>query len=123
MICFEDKALMSFPIINVNHLSRFWLLFLVVTSFLVTTLPHGAKDINDSKVTNIGAIIDVNSRTGKEEKTAMEIAVQKFNNGSPNHKLSLYFQDSQNSPLQAARAGNILLVFLCHFMIYSSMYF
>jgi len=112
MICFEDKALMSFPIINFNQLSRFWLLFLVVTSFLVTTLPHGAKEINDSKVTNIGAIIDVNSRTGKEEKTAMEIAVQKFNNGSPNHKLSLYFQDSRSSPLQAARAGNILLLFL-----------
>ncbi|XP_034893800.1 glutamate receptor 2.7 isoform X2 [Populus alba] len=109
MICFEDKALMSFPIINCNRLSRLWLLFLVVTSFLVTTLPHGAEDINDSKVTNIGAIIDVNSRTGKEERTAMEIAVQKFNNGSPNHKLSLYFQDSRSSPLQAARAAEKLI--------------
>ncbi|KAJ6925961.1 hypothetical protein NC651_010414 [Populus alba x Populus x berolinensis] len=109
MICFEDKALMSFPIINFNQLSRLWLLFLVVTSFLVTTLPHGAKDINDSTVTNIGAIIDVNSRTGKEERTAMEIAVRKFNNGSPNHKLSLYFQDSRSSPLQAARAAEKLI--------------
>ncbi|XP_011027731.1 PREDICTED: glutamate receptor 2.9-like isoform X2 [Populus euphratica] len=109
MICFEDKALMSFPVINFNQLSRLWLLFLVVTSFLVTTLPHGAKDINDSKVTNIGAIIDVNSRTGKEERTAMEIAVQTFNNGSPNHMLFLYFQDSRSSPLQAARAAEKLI--------------
>ncbi|KAL3596486.1 hypothetical protein D5086_008123 [Populus alba] len=39
----------------------------------------------------------------------MEIAVQKFNNGSPNHKLSLYFQDSRSSPLQAARAAEKLI--------------
>ncbi|PNT39670.2 hypothetical protein POPTR_004G052500v4 [Populus trichocarpa] len=109
MMCFKETALMTFPIFTFNKLPKFWLLFLVVTSFLVTTLPHGAKDINDSKVTNIGAIIDVNSRTGKEEKTAMEIAVQKFNNGSPKHKLSLYFQDSRSSPLQAARAAEKLI--------------
>ena len=114
-MCFKETALMPFPIFTFNQLPKFWLLLLVATSFLVTTLPHGAKDIHESKVTNIGAIIDVNSRTGKQEKTAMEIAVKKFNNGSPNHNLSLYFQDSRRSPLQAARAGNI---FLCRFILY-----
>ncbi|KAJ6935634.1 hypothetical protein NC652_010602 [Populus alba x Populus x berolinensis] len=109
MMCFKETALMPFPIFTFNQLPKFWLLLLVATSFLVTTLPHGAKDIHDSKVTNIGAIIDVNSRTGKQEKTAMEIAVQKFNNGSPNHNLSLYFQDSRRSPLQAARAAKKLI--------------
>jgi hypothetical protein len=79
MMCFKETALMTFPIFTFNKLPKFWLLFLVVTSFLVTTLPHGAKDINDSKVTNIGAIIDVNSRTGKEERTAMEIADSQTN--------------------------------------------
>ncbi|KAL3596485.1 hypothetical protein D5086_008122 [Populus alba] len=39
----------------------------------------------------------------------MEIAVRKFNNGSPNHKLSLHFQDSRSSPLQAARAAEKLI--------------
>ena len=122
-MCFKETALMPFPIFTFNQLPKFWLLLLVATSFLVTTLPHGAKDIHESKVTNIGAIIDVNSRTGKQEKTAMEIAVRKFNNGSPNHKLSLYFQDSRSSPLQAALAGNILLLCWSHFMISGSMYF
>ena len=117
MICFEDKPQMVFPISNFNQLSRFWLRYLVVACFLVTILPYGAKHINDSKVTNIGAIIDYNSRTGKEMRTAMGIAVRKFNNGSPNHKLSLKFQDSRRSPLQAARAG---IFFLSHFMMYSS---
>ena len=119
-MCFKETALMTFPIFTFNKLPKFWLLLLVATSFLVTTLPHGGKDIYDSKVTNIGAIIDINSRTGKQEKIAMEIAVEKFNNGSPNHKLYPYFKDSRRSPLQAARAGNN---FFCHFMIYSSMYF
>ncbi|KAJ6767000.1 IONOTROPIC GLUTAMATE RECEPTOR [Salix purpurea] len=100
---------MAFPIINFNQLSRFWLRYLVVACFLVTILPYGAKHVNDSKVTNIGAIIDYNSRTGKEMRTAMGIAVRRFNNGSPNHKLSLKFQDSRRSPLQAARAAEKLI--------------
>ncbi|XP_059439979.1 glutamate receptor 2.9-like [Corylus avellana] len=41
---------------------------------------------------NIGAIIDVNSRIGKEEKIGMEIAVQNFNKKSKTHKLSLSIQ-------------------------------
>ncbi|KAJ6402149.1 hypothetical protein OIU84_014270 [Salix udensis] len=100
---------MAFPIINFNQLSRFWLRYLVVACFLVTILPYGAKHVNASKVTNIGAIIDYNSRTGKEMRTAMGIAVRRFNNGSPNHKLSLKFQDSRRSPLQAARAAEKLI--------------
>ncbi|CAK7350471.1 unnamed protein product [Dovyalis caffra] len=39
----------------------------------------------------------------------MEIAVQKFKNESTNHKLYLYFQDSQRSPLQVARAAEKLI--------------
>ncbi|KAB5560666.1 hypothetical protein DKX38_005623 [Salix brachista] len=109
MICFEDKAQMAFPIFNFNQLSRFWLRYLVVACFLVTILPYGAKHVNDSKVTNIGAIIDYNSRTGKEVRTAMGIAVRKFNSGSPNHKLSLKFQDSRRSPLQAVHAAEKLI--------------
>ncbi|KAJ6766997.1 GLUTAMATE RECEPTOR [Salix purpurea] len=100
---------MAFPIINFNQLSRFWLRYLVVACFLVTILPYGAKHNNDRRVTNIGAIIDYNSRTGKEMRTAMGIAVRRFNNGSPNHKLSLKFQDSRRSPLQAARAADELI--------------
>ncbi|KAL5774342.1 hypothetical protein ACOSP7_011899 [Xanthoceras sorbifolium] len=61
------------------------------------------------KLINIGAIIDVNSRVGKEEKVAMEIAVQDFNNASQNHKLSLHFQDRERDPLRAASAAKKLV--------------
>ncbi|MFQ6644625.1 hypothetical protein Gotur_019375, partial [Gossypium turneri] len=64
----------------------------------------------DNKVTNIGAIIDVDSRIGKEEKTALEIAVQSFNNNvSNNRKLSLYIQNSRRDPLLAATAAEKLI--------------
>ncbi|RVW29676.1 hypothetical protein CK203_098319 [Vitis vinifera] len=39
------------------------------------------------------AIIDSNSRKGKEEMTAMKIAVDKFNNNSKNHKHSIISAD------------------------------
>ncbi|MBA0569618.1 hypothetical protein Golob_003337 [Gossypium lobatum] len=60
---------------------------------------------DDHKVTNIGAVIDVTSRTGKEEITAMEIAVQSFNNKLNNHGLSLYVQNHGKDPMLAAAAG------------------
>ncbi|KAB5560667.1 hypothetical protein DKX38_005624 [Salix brachista] len=104
MMCSKGNALVPFTIFPLKQLPKLWLLLFVATSFTVTSLPHGAK------VTKIGAIIDDNSRSGKEVRTAMGIAVRKFNIGSPNHKLSLKFQDSRRSPLQAARAAKKLIV-------------
>ncbi|KAK8989445.1 hypothetical protein V6N11_063870 [Hibiscus sabdariffa] len=70
----------------------------------------GDETGNYNKVTNIGAIIDSDSRIGREEKTALEVAVQSFNNGvSDNHKLSLYIQNSKRDPLLAATAAEKLI--------------
>ncbi len=69
---------------------------------------HGGQATNytTSKVTNIGGIIDVKSRIGKEQKIAIEIAAENFNRYSKSNKLSLHFQDSgQLNPLQVASAG------------------
>ncbi|RVW29671.1 Glutamate receptor 2.6 [Vitis vinifera] len=56
----------------------------------------------DHTSTIIGAIIDANSRKGKEEITAMKIAVDKFNNNSKNHKLSLVFRNFTGELYRAA---------------------
>ncbi|CAL0312081.1 unnamed protein product [Lupinus luteus] len=55
----------------------------------------------DSKVISIGAIIDINSRIGKEQQVAMDIAAQTYNNTSNTYKLALYFQDLSNDPFKA----------------------
>ncbi|OIW10388.1 hypothetical protein TanjilG_05536 [Lupinus angustifolius] len=63
----------------------------------------------DSKVISIGAIIDINSRIGKEQQVAMDIAAQSYNNTSNTYKLALYFQDLPNDPFKAtALAENMI---------------
>ncbi|KAL5772301.1 hypothetical protein ACOSQ2_012225 [Xanthoceras sorbifolium] len=99
---------MSCSIAYVNTGSRPWLIVLAFISFFV--ILSCGDEVGDSyKLINIGAIIDVNSRVGKEEKVAMEIAVQDFNNASQNHKLSLHFQDRERDPLRAASAAKKLV--------------
>ncbi|XVF87383.1 hypothetical protein PTKIN_Ptkin18bG0115700 [Pterospermum kingtungense] len=100
---------MSFPVISVNRSYHVFLLLIVA---FVVVLIHGAEAAKDKNVAEIriGAIIDVNSRTGKEEKTALEIAVGNFNNNnSRNHKLSLYFQDPGKEPFKALLAAEELI--------------
>ena len=96
------------PLISVNEVLKPCFLLSVFITFLLILSNGVEAAASTNKVTNIGAIIDGNSRTGKEEKTAMEIAVQNFNNISRNHKLSLHFKNPQADPLQAAYAGNNL---------------
>ena len=88
----------------INTVSKSRLLFLALILFSYI-LSYGVQAIDDYKLTNIGAIIDVTSRIGKEENTAMEVAVQNFNNKSNNHKLSLYIQNPGKDPLLAAASG------------------
>ncbi|KAE8732718.1 Apoptosis inhibitory protein 5 isoform 1 [Hibiscus syriacus] len=65
---------------------------------------------NDNKIIKIGAITDVHSRIGREEKTALDIAVERFNNNdSNNHKLSLSIQDSGRNPFVVATAAQKLI--------------
>nr|XP_023897800.1 glutamate receptor 2.7-like [Quercus suber]POE54108.1 glutamate receptor 2.7 [Quercus suber] len=101
---------MAFPFITGKTVIEFCLLFLILVSFLLS-LTHGDEAANTtSEVTNIGAIIDVSSRIGKEEKTAMEIAAGDFNNHSKtDHKLFLHFQDPGTDPLQVVSAVDELI--------------
>nr|POF21991.1 glutamate receptor 2.7 [Quercus suber] len=101
---------MAFPFITGKTVIKFCLLFLILVSFLLS-LTHGDEAANTtSEVTNVGAIIDVSSRIGKEEKTAMEIAAGDYNNHSKtDHKLFLHFQDPGTDPLQVVSAADELI--------------
>ncbi|KAE8673391.1 Apoptosis inhibitory protein 5 isoform 1 [Hibiscus syriacus] len=92
-----------------NRVYKLWLfIFVFISVFLV--LSYGEETRNDNNVTNIGVIIDADSRIGREEKTALEVSVRSFNNSvSNNHKLSLYIQNSKRDPLLAATAAEKLI--------------
>ncbi|KAJ4703591.1 Glutamate receptor [Melia azedarach] len=83
---------------------------LVLITFLLF-FSHGVKAAikNNDEITKIGAIVDVHSHIGKEEITAMKIAVQNFNIKSTNHKLSLRIRDHRRDPFQAAMAAEELI--------------
>nr|XP_034932424.1 glutamate receptor 2.8-like [Populus alba] len=57
---------------------------------------------------NIGAIIDMSSRIGKEQRVAMEIAMEDFY-GTGNQTLFLHIKDSQRDPVCAALAAMDLI--------------
>jgi len=65
---------------------------------------------NRSQTTSVGVVIDVNSETGKQQRTAMQIAAQSFNNYSNNHNIILLFRDSGRNPLHAASTGKYFLI-------------
>ncbi|KAG6691207.1 hypothetical protein I3842_10G054300 [Carya illinoinensis] len=64
----------------------------VVLFFLLIFSIDGAEA--QTKVTGIGILIDSNTRIGKEERVAMEIAAQNYNNHSNTHKVTLHVLDS-----------------------------
>ncbi|KAF5473007.1 hypothetical protein F2P56_009658 [Juglans regia] len=72
----------------------------VVLFFLLIFSINGAKA--QTKVTGIGILIDSNTRIGKEEKVAMEIAAQNYNNHSNTHKVTLHVLDSLRVTTSAA---------------------
>ncbi|KAL5729974.1 hypothetical protein ACHQM5_002860 [Ranunculus cassubicifolius] len=71
---------------------------------------HGDTISAHENIANIGAIVNVNSRIGKEQKISMEIAVQMINAKSSNkNNLVLHIRDSGGDPLQASTAANELI--------------
>ena len=91
-------------ITSVKLVSRPWLLVMILSSgFFI--LYCGTEAADGYKLINIGAIVDVNSRIGKEQKVAMEIAAANFNNTAQNYKLSLHFQYPEKDPLQVGSTG------------------
>ncbi|KAG6691220.1 glutamate receptor 2.7-like [Carya illinoinensis] len=99
---------MAFPLVSSSLVFKFCDLFPILVFFLLL-LSDGGDAADTNKVTNIGAIIDVSSRIGKEEKTAMQIYAENYNHHSKTHKLSLYFQDPGNDPFQVASAAGELI--------------
>ncbi|XP_050369566.1 glutamate receptor 2.7-like [Argentina anserina] len=88
---------------------RLEVLFPLLIIYLLFYLPNTVEAEDEKYVTNIGAIIDFNSRFGKEQKAAMEIAAENFNNLSETHELIIHFQDSVRDPFRAAYAAEHLV--------------
>lgn len=73
-------------------MSKFFSFFFIILIFAV-------------EGSNIGVIIDADSRIGKEVKTALEIAVQNLKN----HNLSLHIQNSKRNPFLASSSAEELI--------------
>ena len=79
--------------------------FLPALIFFFNFIRFGAEASNNDKVVSIGAIINLSSRIGKEEKVAIELAVKNYNNNSKSLKLSLHYNDSRGVALRAISIG------------------
>ncbi|GMH30365.1 hypothetical protein Nepgr_032208 [Nepenthes gracilis] len=74
--------------------------------FSLETAPAEAEaDGNGVAAVSIGAIIDGNTRIGKEQTIAMRIQVENFNKKSNDLKLSLHIRNYSSEPLQAVSAA------------------
>ncbi|XP_074362122.1 glutamate receptor 2.7-like [Apium graveolens] len=86
-------------------------LLCLLTIFFLSFMSYGSTTAaaDNKSTTIIGVVIDEASRVGKEHKTAMKIAVQKFNNSS-DHKLILHFRNiAAGDPFRAATAADQLI--------------
>lgn len=72
--------------------------------FLLLFSCNGAMADAQNNANVIGAIMDVNTRIGKEQTVAMEIAIQ--DRASSKNQLVLQVRDSGGKPHQASTAGN-----------------
>lgn len=100
----------SFFTITSTIVLKFCHLFPLLLISVLLLISDGGQAANTiTRVTNIGGIIDVTSRIGKEEKTAIEIAAENFNRYSKSNKLSLHFRDSGQDPLQVSSAAEELI--------------
>ncbi|XP_059638917.1 glutamate receptor 2.7-like [Cornus florida] len=93
---------------NVATFKPAFFLFHVFISFILI-LSHGSIAKADKVTLHMGAIIDFDSRIGKEQKLAMKIALHNFNNNSQLHKLSLHFRNSGGDPIRSAHAAEELI--------------
>ncbi|GAB2298616.1 hypothetical protein Dimus_032686 [Dionaea muscipula] len=105
----KERALMQF---SSKPRASFLLVFFCSVLFLSKHAAAAAAGgtIGSNRTTFIiGAIVDLGSRVGREQKTGMEIAVQNFNARSEKLKLSIQFGSSSGDPLQAALAAEKLI--------------
>ncbi|XP_054779161.1 glutamate receptor 2.7-like isoform X1 [Prosopis cineraria] len=100
---------MSFSFTIPRTLPRFWLFSFLLISCVIF---HGYGDEStkgDTEVIRIGAIIDVNSRIGREQQIAMEIEAQNYNNTSKTHKLALYFRNATKEAFRVTSLAEELI--------------
>jgi ionotropic glutamate receptor len=90
---------------TVNKGQRLWHLLHLLIIIIILSYEAGAEAENQKIVINVGAILNLKSRAGKQQKTAMDIASKNFNDLSKTHILNLHFRDSDRDPLIAASAG------------------
>ncbi|KAL6203074.1 hypothetical protein ACLB2K_026778 [Fragaria x ananassa] len=88
---------------------RLGILFPLLIIYLLFNLSYAVEAQDEKSITNVGAIIDVDSRIGKQQKAAMEIAAENFNNQSKTDELILHFRDSGRDPFLAAYAAEHLI--------------
>ena len=85
-------------------------LSVLLLTFLLAGSNAKTNDRQDCLVASrIGGVIEYSSRVGKEQKIAIEMAVQHhiFINNSPTcTALDLHLQDSRGNPARATASGN-----------------
>jgi len=78
--------------------------YFLMSLVLINGYQDEATNVHN-KVISVGAIIDVNSRIGKEQQVAMDIAARSYNSTSKTYKLALYFRNSTKDPIRAITLG------------------
>ncbi|KAK3184039.1 hypothetical protein Dsin_031325 [Dipteronia sinensis] len=100
------------------HISHFFLLFLII--FLLSSSNRatsneeeeddGSEKNQPDQFISLGAIVDFNSRAGKEEKVAMKMAVNDFfGHGGHLPTVLLHVKNSRGDPLQTASSAKTLI--------------
>ncbi|KAG8386378.1 hypothetical protein BUALT_Bualt03G0142600 [Buddleja alternifolia] len=86
------------------------LLYFVAFANLLSPLIISTSAIQFTDNSVVGAILDCSSRVGKEERVAMEIAIQDlYESSRKNRKLNLRVKCSRGEPIQAAQAARHLM--------------
>lgn len=99
---------MHFSFITPQALSRTCCFSYLFISFVFINGYQDEISSGDNKVIPIGAMIDINSRVGKEQRIAMDIAAQNYNNTSNTYKLALHFQEPAKNSFRANEAEEMI---------------
>jgi hypothetical protein len=87
-------------------LSFFLLLLLTVGSKAITPEGGGEKNCPSTETAaSVGAVFYYSSRVGKEQKVAMDMAVQDLHHLNCSKQLALQLKDSHGNPARAISAG------------------
>lgn len=85
--------------------------FLVLLLFVSSVKANGTEEkcqVTQQITARIGCVIDLSSRVGKEQKIAMEMAVQDLFK-STCAKVDLHLKDSQGNSARATAAGKFIV--------------